>query len=202
MHILIGTLVLSIIHAATPHHWFPIIAISKTEDWSWRETLWVTVITGVSHTTSTIAIGVIVGLIGHELSSAHELVTRVAAPLILIAMGLIYIFLGIRKSHHHTNTDRLSKKSKVAVVTSLSVAMFLTPCTEIEAYYFTAGALMGWYGITIVSITYLAITVLIMVLLVYFGFRGFEKMRSQFIEHYDKQITGLVLVILGLWYLV
>ncbi|KAF5410117.1 MAG: hypothetical protein C5S47_07555 [Candidatus Methanogasteraceae archaeon] len=80
--------------------------------------------------------------------------------------------------------------------------MFLTPCTEIEVYYFTAGDLLGWYGIVIVSITYLAITVLIMLLLVYFGFRRFEKIRSQFIEHYGKQITGVILVILGLWYLV
>ncbi len=118
MHILIRTLVLSTIHAATPHHWFPIITIGKLKIGRGGKLLWATVIVGVSHTSSTIATGVIVSLIGHELSSAHELVTRIAAPLTLIAMGLIYIFLGIRKSHHRSNTDTLPKKSKVSVVTS------------------------------------------------------------------------------------
>jgi len=48
MQILIGTSIFSIIHAATPHHWIPIIAISKAENWSRRETLPVTIIVGIS----------------------------------------------------------------------------------------------------------------------------------------------------------
>ena len=200
MQILIGTSIFSIIHAATPHHWIPIIAISKAENWSRRETLPVTIIVGISHTISTIGIGVIVGVLGHELFSAYESITKVAAPLILITMGLIYIFLDIRKSHHHDyiKTSQVSKKSKLAIITSLSIAMFLTPCVEIEAYYFTVGAVLGWLGITIVSIVYLILTVLGMVLWVYLGFRGIEKIKPHFLEHHEKRVIGLILIILGI----
>ena len=201
IQILIGTSVLSIIHVAIPHHWFPIIAISKSENWLLRETLLVASIIGISHTVSTIAIGAVVGLIGYKLSPAHEFVTKVAAPLILVTLGLIYVFLGIQTSrhHHHIRADMVSKRSKVAIITSLSAAMFFTPCTEIEAYYFTAGALLGWTGITIVSIVYLIITVLGMLLLVYLGVKGIERVSSHFLEHHEKQIAGIVLIVLGIF---
>jgi hypothetical protein len=200
IQILIGTLALSMIHVATPHHWLPIIAISKTENWLSRETLLVTSIVGISHTASTIAIGIIIGLVGYKLSFAHELVIKIAAPLILIILGLIYLLLGIRSSHHHHHIDTNTvKKSKVAIIISLSTAMFLTPCTEIEAYYFTVGALLGWTGITVVSLVYLIITVIGMILLVYLGSRGIKKIKSHFIEHHEKQIAGAVLIILGIF---
>ncbi len=87
IQILIGSLVLSVIHASIPNHWIPIVAIGKTEKWSRNETLWVTAIAGSAHTISTISIGIIVGLVGHRLSSTHEFVTRVVAPLILVILG-------------------------------------------------------------------------------------------------------------------
>jgi cytochrome c biogenesis protein CcdA len=75
--------------------------------------------------------------------------------------------------------------------------MFLTPCIEIEAYYFQAGT-KGWIGIIIVSIVYTLTTVLTMLILVYLGTRGINRFKSHFLEHHEKGITGIVLVILGL----
>ena len=144
IQILIGGLVLSVIHASIPNHWIPLVAISRTESWSRGETLWVTAIAGSAHTLSTILVGIIVGLAGYKLSSAHEFVTRVAAPSILVILGLIYLIVDLKGSHHHRDHLKLrsiSGKSKLAIVTSLGVAMFFSPCLEIEAYYFTAGAL-------------------------------------------------------------
>jgi drug/metabolite transporter (DMT)-like permease len=76
--------------------------------------------------------------------------------------------------------------------------MFFSPCLEIEAYYFTAGAL-GWGGIAVVSMVYLIVTVLGMLLLVDLGRRGVEKMKWHFLEHHEKRVTGLVLVVLGVF---
>ena len=75
--------------------------------------------------------------------------------------------------------------------------MFFSPCIEIEAYYFNAG-LLGWAGIWIVSVIYLLVTVLGMVLLVDLGLRGAKKIRSHFLDHHEKMITGIVLVVLGI----
>jgi len=163
--ILIGSLLLSLIHALIPNHWLPLIAISKTEKWTQNQTLWATVITGIAHTLSTIIIGIIVGLIGYKLSASYSLISETIAPSILIVLGLVYVVVDIHHNHHHHHQmspivkEQGQNKSRwVAILTSLSIAMFLTPCIEIEAYYFQAGTI-GWTGIFIVSAVYLITTV-------------------------------------------
>ena len=201
IQILIGSLVLSVIHASIPNHWIPIVAIGKTEKWSRNETLWVTAITGGAHTISTISVGIIVGLVGHKLSSTHEFVTRVVAPLILVILGVIYLIVDLKRSHHHRNPVEIGsipKKSKFLIIASLGTAMFFSPCIEIEAYYFTAG-ILGWPGIAVVSVVYLIVTVLGMLLLVDLGCKGAEKIKWHFLEDHEKKAMGMVLIALGIF---
>lgn len=201
IQILIGSLVLSIIHALIPNHWIPLIIIGKTEKWSRNEILWVTAITGSAHTISTIFVGIIIGLIGYKLSSTLEFVTRVVAPLILVILGLIYLIVGLKSSHHHRNPleiGSVSEKSKLNIIISLCIAMFFSPCIEIEVYYFTAGTL-GWIGIMIISIIYLIVTILGMLLLVYLGYKGVEKIKFHFLEQHEKKVMGVVLIVLGIF---
>ena len=203
LQIFIGSIILSTIHALIPNHWLPLIAIGKTEQWSKERTLWAAVITGTAHTLSTIMIGIIVGLAGNKLAGSYDLVSSTIAPSILIGLGIIYMILDLRRNHHHAHHDHVrsnektGKSIRIAMLTSLSIAMFLTPCIEIEAYYFQAGTI-GWIGIFIVSSVYLVITILVMLNLVYLGMKGMSTFNSHFLEHHDKSITGLVLVALGL----
>jgi nickel/cobalt transporter (NicO) family protein len=202
--IFIGSLILSLIHASIPNHWVPLITIGKTEQWNQKETLIATLITGLAHTLSTVIIGVAVGFIGYQLSHVYSWVSQYIAPVILITMGIIYVLADFRHSHHHHNHhhDHLkiksseSKRSKKAILTSLSIAMFLTPCAELEAYYFQAGSI-GWTGIFIVSAVYTLTTVGLMLMLVYLGMKGIKKLRSHYLEHHEKLITGQVLMALG-----
>jgi len=202
--IFIGSLILSTIHALIPNHWLPIIAVGKTEQWTQRQTLMATVITGVAHTLSTIIIGIVVGLIGYKLAERYSEISETIAPGILIGLGLIYILRDFRSLKPHTHElkplveEPGQKKTRwVAILTSLSIAMFLTPCIEIEAYYFQAGTI-GWMGIFIVSAVYLITTVSVMLLLVYLGMRGVKTFKSRFLEQHEKGITGAVLVALGI----
>ena len=204
--IFIGSLILSTIHALIPNHWLPLIAVGKTEKWTRNQTLWATVITGVSHTLSTIIIGIVVGLIGYKLAARYAIISETIAPGILIALGLVYLFRNFYGMHHHShdhglNADLTVKSAKrsrwVAILISLSIAMFLTPCIEIEANYFQAGTI-GWIGIFIVSVVYLSTTVVIMLLLVYLGMKGVKTFNSHFLEHHEKAVTGSVLVALGI----
>ncbi len=202
--IFIGSLILSTIHALIPNHWLPLIAVGKTEKWTHAQTLWATVITGVAHTLSTIIIGIVVGLIGYKLATKYAVISETIAPAILIGLGLVYIFRDFRSNHHHSHdmkplvTEPGQKRSRwIAILTSLSIAMFLTPCIEIEAYYFQAGTI-GWIGIFIVSVVYLLTTVVIMLLLVYLGMKGVKTFKSHFLEHHEKGITGAVLIALGI----
>jgi putative Mn2+ efflux pump MntP len=203
--IFIGSITLSLIHALIPNHWVPLIAIGKTEKWTPGETLSATVITGFAHTLSTVIIGIIVGFLGYALSDRYTLISQTIAPLILVGLGLVYIVIDLiqaHKHHHHhhehLNANNTAGKSRWAILTSLSIAMFLTPCIELEAYYFQAGTI-GWAGIFIVSVVYTFTTVAVMLVLVYLGMKGIKRFNSNFMEHHEKLMTGIILVILGLF---
>jgi putative Mn2+ efflux pump MntP len=205
LQILIGSFLLSIVHALIPSHWLPLVAIGKAEKWSSAETTTVAVITAVAHTLSTVAIGIIVGLVGYKLSETYHYITHYIAPVILIVLGLIYFYLEYRHSktklahkHHHVDVDKIvkHKKTKWSIILTLSLAMFFSPCLEIEVYYFTASRL-GWMGIGIVSIIYFFVTVTGIVMLVYFASKGVQKLKWHILEHHEKLISGVILVMVG-----
>ncbi|TFB11617.1 hypothetical protein E3V55_03305 [Candidatus Marinimicrobia bacterium MT.SAG.3] len=196
--IFLGSLLLSVIHASIPNHWLPLIAISKSENWSRRETLAATAIAGFSHTASTILIGILVGLLGFSLSENYESIVRIIAPVVLIVLGSMYFLLDMKHSHTHLHDSegKTGKRSKMAIISSLSFGMFFSPCIEIEAYYFSAG-LIGWSGIVVVSVVYLIVTVIGMLILVDLGLKGINKLDWHFLEHNEKRVTGSVLILLG-----
>ena len=227
LQIFLASLLLSIIHAFIPNHWLPLIAIGRTEKWTHPEILLGTGIAGFAHTLSTVLIGVVVGVIGYRLSSSYGLISGIIAPAILVLLGTIYLVLDIfgKRHHHHFGEDLLpkqrhslrphtvqitddtsftyvrqksKKKTKWAILLSLSLGMFFTPCTEIEAYYFQASTI-GWSGIWMVSAVYTLVTILGMVLFVYLGLKGVKHLESRFLEHHEKRITGIVLIAVGLF---
>jgi nickel/cobalt transporter (NicO) family protein len=203
--IFIGSVILSIVHAVIPNHWIPLIAISRAESWTTKESVTGTFITGFAHTLSTVLIGILVGFAGYKLSGSFEIITSVIAPLILITIGLFYLILDFihtrRHNHHehvHIELDKIkNKKSRLAILGTLSLAMFLSPCLELEAYYFHAGT-FGWLGIAIVSIVYIIITVSLMTLLVFLGVKGISRFELHFLEHHEKRVTGIILLLLGI----
>ena len=199
IHVLFGAMILSIVHALMPDHWIPLVMISRTEKWSLIETSCITALIAIPHIISTILIGIIIGIIGYKLSFTHEFVMRIVAPLILIAIGFIYVSLDFRSnSQHHDfiKTDTLSKKSKSAIIFPLATALFFSPCVAIGSYFFVAGT-RGWSGIVMVSAIYLIVTVFGMILMVNLAIKGVEKIRLHFLEHHEKLVTGIVLIILG-----
>ena len=205
LDLIIGSLLLSITHALIPNHWFPIAAVSKSENWTKIETMKVTVLTGFLHTLSTVIIGIVIGFIGYKLQHEVEEVTMYYAPVILILLGLYFIIKNLRNKSHthcHINPEQIkqaSKKSKAAIITALGTMMFFSPCIELEAYYFTAGR-EGWAGIALLSAIYLIVTVLMMIVVVELSRKSLNalNMKLHFLEHYEKLITGIILIILGI----
>jgi putative Mn2+ efflux pump MntP len=184
IQIIPGTLLLSAIHAAIPNHWLPLIAVSKAEKWTLGQTRRATLISGFAHTLSTLLIGILVGFAGYSLSERYEAVSQRIAPMILIGLGLVYIYLDWRRMRngHHGHTHEYapataSRRLKGSVLFTLSLSMFLTPCLEIEAYYFQAG-LLGWKGIFAVSAVYTFTTLFLMLVLVSVGMKGIGRIRS------------------------
>ncbi len=197
-----GASVLSMIHAIMPDHWIPIVMIGKTERWSRKEIFWITALIAIPHIISTILIGIIIGIIGYTLSSAHEFVMRIVAPLILVSLGLVYVFLDFKGHDQHSHgsfikTSKFSNKSKFAIILPLATALFFSPCVAIGSYFFVAGT-RGLSGIAMVSAIYLVVTILGMILMVYLGLKGIGNIKWSFLEQHEKGVTGMVLVALGI----
>jgi nickel/cobalt exporter len=200
IQIIIGSFILSVLHPMIPSHWLPMIAIGRAEKWTKAETLWVTGIAGFAHTLSTVIIGMIVGLVGYKLATHAQYVTHIIAPAVLVALGIIYLILDMRHSHHHEHlkVDAAARRSKIAIIIALCVEMFFSPCLEIEAFYFTAGTL-GFLGVLVVSIIYMVMTVSIMLLLVNYGLKGVARLNWHFLEEHPRRIGGWVLIGLGVF---
>ncbi|MBN1789749.1 MAG: hypothetical protein JW830_04575 [Bacteroidales bacterium] len=196
-----GSILLSLVHATIPNHWLPVVAIGKAENWTQRETLVVAGISGFAHTLSTVLVGMAIGLIGISLSTTYAVISEKIAPLLLILLGLIYLIIDRLNHHKHTHgiqTGKVKNRSKWAIITSLALAMFLSPCLEIEAYYFQASS-EGWSGILMVSAVYILITLAGMLLLVFLARKGVRAIQSRFLDHHEKLLSGIVLILLGIF---
>lgn len=201
IYVAFGALILSIVHAVMPDHWIPLVMISRTEKWSRTETSWITALIAIPHIISTISIGIIIGIIGYRVSSTSEVILRVAVPLILVVLGLVYVSLDLKGHNQHSHqscikTDTISKKTKFTITFSLATALFFSPCVAIGSYYFVAGT-TGWFAIVVVSAIYLLVTIVGMILMVNLGIKGVKKIEWHFLERHEKLVTGLVLIILG-----
>ena len=203
IHLLVSAFLLSIVHAAIPNHWLPIVAIGKGENWRPALTLRVTVIAGIAHISSTIIIGLLVGWMGYEFSERYSAIFRWLAPSILGGLGIIYMMLHIKEhfnrhhpDHHHHHEKKINRASITAIIISLCAVMFFSPCIELESYYFTAG-IAGWTGILSVSLIFFIVTVSTMALLVYLALKGSAKINFHFLEHNKRLIIGIILILTG-----
>ncbi|MEZ0612396.1 hypothetical protein ACAW74_28060 [Fibrella sp. WM1] len=203
--IFIGSLTLSLLHALIPSHWLPFVTIGQTEGWSLRQTLTVTAIAGLAHTVSTTLLGVLVSLAGWQLAENYHDLSERAIPLLLLALGIWYLMQHLRHRHVHDHIDAGSvrkHRSFSALLLSLVLAMFLSPCLEIETYFLSAGA-KGWAAVWLVALIYNTITLSGMLLMVMLGRRGLQQVNAHWpgaarFEHNENLITGLTLVGLAL----
>jgi len=191
-----GSLFLSLLHAIIPNHWLPILAIGEKENWSLQEVLRVTVISGLSHVASTLLIGWGLAFFGWELSQKYKSLAPYIAPIVLIIIGVVFIYRHHRHKHFHV-ADQRHQNSKYKMITSLSLAMFLSPCLEVEAYFLAAGVENFWWTV-LLSAIYFFVTLLGMVLWVSFAYRGLSKLNWHALEHKAGIIAGVTLITSGI----
>ena len=195
--IITGALIISLLHAVIPNHWLPVVAIGRKEQWTIAEVTTITATCALAHGISTILIGILLSLLGAKLDSNITHFTNIVAPVILICLGLFFIYRHHKHKHFHINDDLKKKKSKASIITALTVAMFFSPCMEIEAYFLLAGAEAMWL-VVLIAIMYLFITTIGMILLVRYAYKGLLKLNWHTLEHNAGIITGVTLVATGI----
>jgi putative Mn2+ efflux pump MntP len=195
--VIIGSLLLSLLHAVIPNHWLPILAIGRKDNWTLQEITKVTFISGLAHALSTIGLGIILGFLGLQLADKIEYFTHYIAPAFLIAIGLFFIYQHHRHKHFHLHSVPKPTMPKRKIIAALVISMFLSPCMEIEGYFLLAGTKGLWAVISIAAL-YLTISVSGMVLWVRLAYKGILKLNWHTLEHKSGIITGWTLVITGI----
>jgi len=195
--ILVGSFLISLLHAIIPSHWLPVLAIGRKENWDLAETEKVTFIAGLAHVLSTVIIGVFLGIIGVELSNTIGSFTRIIAPSIIILIGFFFIRQHYVHHHFHLQNEKMVGRPKRKIIAALILAMFLSPCLEIEAYFLLAGS-KGWWMVTTISLLYCVVSISGMMLWIRFAYKGLLKLNWHTWEHNAGLISGAVLIITGL----
>jgi hypothetical protein len=191
-----GSLTLSLLHALIPNHWLPVLAIARKENWSVNKATKVTLIAGLAHALSTVLIGFIIGVAGIQLAANLNYFTAYIAPSVLIALGVFFIYQHHTHKHFHLHRHKEIVSDKKVIV-SLVVAMFFSPCFEIEAYFLMAGA-RGLWLVSLIALLYTVVTVGGMVIWVSITYRGLLKLNWHTLEHNAGIITGITLVLTGI----
>jgi nickel/cobalt transporter (NicO) family protein len=190
--LLIGTALMSIFHALIPSHWLPVVAIGREAKWSSGKVLRVTLLLGLAHVLGTVLLGLVLAGAGQAAASAVTAFTEWVAPSLLVLMGIFYIYR--HYYHHHFHLHR--QDARWGVVASLMLAMFLSPCLEIEANFFAAGQ-FGWPFVGLLALVYSGVTLLGMLVWVRLVLGGLERINWHAWEHFAGLISGVVLIVSG-----
>jgi hypothetical protein len=191
--LLTGSAVLSIFHALIPSHWLPVVAVGRQENWPTRQVLWVTFLAGLAHVTSTVMLGGVLAAAGGVLANEAEIFTRWLAPAVLTALGAYYVWRHYYHHHFHLHSQNM----RWGVVASLTVAMFFSPCLEIEGYFLAAGQ-FGWQFTGLLALLYAVLTIVGMLVWVRLALGGLQRLNWHKWEHNAGLVTGFTLIASGL----
>jgi len=193
-----GTFILALVHALIPNHWLPLVAVARAEHWKVKEVNTITFISATAHVLGTVALGLILGVIGKELAEQYGHAINVAASILLIIFGLVYYTVNLPHHHHSSQKDVAQyKRSKRKWIMIFIFMMFLSPCLEVESLFLSAGA-YGMTNVILLSVVYAIVSISGILLLVNLGNKGVNLLPAEFIEHNEKRISGAVLIAVGI----
>ena len=198
LSLLTGTFLLALVHALIPNHWLPLVAVAKAEKWKRKDVTLITLLAASAHVTGTIILGIILGYIGKELEENYGNIIYSVSAVLLIVFGLIYFTVNLPHHHHSGQKDIIDyKRSKRKWIFIFIIMMFLSPCLEVESLFLSAGV-YGMGLVSLMAIIYAVVSVSGILLLVTYGSKGIKLLNAAFIEHNEKRISGMVLIIVGI----
>lgn len=193
-----GTFLLAVVHALIPNHWLPLVAVAKAEQWKKKEVTTITFFAALAHVTGTVVLGLILGKIGKELQESYGNIIYAVSAILLIVFGLIYFTVNLPHHHHSAQKDVVEyKRSRRRWVFIFIIMMFLSPCLEVESLFLSAGV-HGMGLVSMMAVIYAIVSISGIMFLVSLGYKGVNLLGADFIEHNEKRISGIVLIIVGI----
>lgn len=205
---LISALLISVLHGLIPGHWLPFLALAKQKNWSITTTLRYTSMAATAHAMGTIIIGLFVyfatiwgnssftRLESYFPNGMSKLPFEKTGGLLLIFMGIFFLYRHHKHKHFHFPMESVKKESKW-LLGSVLLSLFLSPCMEIEVYFATL-APRGFTVILFLMAVYTLATWISMTAGVYMGYSGMKRWNSHRLEHNVGIVSGIIMIGSGL----
>lgn len=154
----------------------------------------------LAHSLSTVIIGIFLAIGGMALDGILPYFKYIAAG-ILISLGILFIWRHQHHMHFHLREFKHSPNTNLtAIIGSLLLAMFLSPCLEVGALFLVAGT-EGMMLTIIIATIYTITSAAGMTLFAWLAFHGLKKMDWHKLEHSSGLISGIILILTGLMFI-
>lgn len=187
-----------------PDHYLPFLVIGKARNWPLSKTIGLTLLCGIGHVLSSIALGYLgIALqwkVG-ELVSFESFRGNLAAWA-LITFGFLYALWGIRhwyrKRASHSHDDHLSTDSKNLTPWVLIIIFVLGPCEPLIPILMYPAASVNTMSLVIVSSVFAIVTLSTMVVMVAFPSFLLRKVKLGSLALFSHALAGFVIFLSGL----
>ncbi len=196
--LLFSALSIAVIHSLAPDHWMPFIMIGNAQKWSKAKLMSVTFLAGLGHIGSSVILGAFGIALGMGLLKIKGIVESVAevGGILLIGFGIFYMLWGFRhlKEEH---LDRFEKSRSVISTWALIAIFVLGPCEALIPLIFLA-TLYGWASVLIITTSFSATTVFMMMAQTFLAYTGIRKVHFDFFHKFSHAIAGGVIALTGI----
>ena len=205
-----------------PDHYLPFIVLAKSRQWSSLKTAIITLLCGIGHILSSIAlgfIGIALGTALFKLEAIESFRGEVAAWL-LLGFGLAYFIWGVRrairsKPHEHSHLhegdqDHLHVHGHMAEHTHihtskpgsmtpwvLFVIFLFGPCEPLIPLLMYPAAKSNMLSVAAVASVFGIVTIATMLGIVMASYYGMSKLPLPRIERYSHALAGLTIFMCG-----
>lgn len=197
--LLLGAVIaVGVLHTLVPDHWLPIAVVARQFNWTRARTARAAAIAGLGHTLSTLAIGVIVWLAGVALAVRLGNVVSLLAGAALIAFGMWIAIGALREMRAEARVHSAAARSHG---TALLLILGSSPMVEgIPAFF--AAARFGVGLLVAMAVCFAISTIATYVTLCVASHAALEKLSFGAFERYGEVISGAVIAVVGIVFLV
>jgi len=197
--LVITVAVVGVLHTIVPDHWAPIAVIARQRGWSRRETARVAAGAGLGHALSTIAIGILAFFAGALAAQRFGHAINIASGLALIAFGVWTTISAVRELA--VTVDAVPSPSALPARTALMLVLGSSPSIE-TVPTFLAAAPLGIAALVALSLAFSITTIGTYVVTCVLSVAGLEQFRYAPIERYGEVISGVLVSIIGVVFLI
>lgn len=206
-----------------PDHYLPFIMMARARKWSPAKTAWITLLCGIGHVGSSVALGMVgiaLGIAVTRLKAVESFRGGIAAWL-LIAFGLVYFVWGLRRAlrnkphehrhlhrdtnahiHTHAHTEEhlhVHREEGAKNVTPwiLFTIFVFGPCEHLLPVLMYPAAKSSFFGLVLVTSVFGVVTIATMLSIVLISSLGMNLLPTGKLERYAHALAGGMILLCG-----